>query len=173
MSSPYASGEAEYKTEHSKGTSSSQVTEYLVTRYIVRKVLLQADTDKLSVNPQFSTAIIQAVKDNEDTIQGYYNVIKALDRWGYYIPVEFKLGGVIYATTTTKISDFSEAESNKEEFNGSFKAAFDGIGGGAPTKMLRVRTARRQPPPSSKTLRCSSSAARKGWRRTIRNGRTP
>jgi hypothetical protein len=134
FSSPYASGEAEYKTEHSKDTSSSQVTEYLVTRYIVRKVMLQVDPDKLTANPEFVKAVKQAIKDNEDNVQGYYNLIKALNTWGYYIPIEFTLGGVIYSSDSTKISDFSEAESTKQEFSGSFKAEFNSIGGGAAYK---------------------------------------
>jgi hypothetical protein len=136
FSSPYASGEAEYKTEKSKDTSSSQVNEYLVTRYIVRKVMLQVDPSSLVASPDFLKAVKQVTdnKDDADNIQGYYDLIKALDVWGYYVPIEFTLGGVVYSTDSTKISDFSEAESAKQEFNGSFKAEFNGIGGGAAYK---------------------------------------
>ena len=98
FSSPYASGEAEYKEEHSKSTSDSKVTEYLVTRYVVRKALLQVDTTKLVPTVEFVTALGAAIHGNEDKLDGYYNLIKVLDEWGYYVPQEFTLGGVIYAT---------------------------------------------------------------------------
>lgn len=131
LSSAYGSADAEYKTESRKSTSSSQVTESLVTRYIVRKVLLQVDPGNLIVDPGFVAAVGKALKGQEEVQQGYYDLLKVLDTWGYYIPQEFSLGGVIYATDDTSISDFSQAESNKEEFTGSFKATFGSIGGGA------------------------------------------
>ena len=137
FSSPYASGEAEYKQEHSKSTSDSKVTEYLVTRYVVRKALLQVDATKLVPTAEFVAALGAAMHGNEDKLDGYYNLIQVLDEWGYYVPQEFTLGGVIYATDSTQISDFSEAESEKEEFSGSFKGEFDGIGGGAAYKQAQ------------------------------------
>jgi hypothetical protein len=134
FSSSYASGEAEYKQEHSKTTSDSKVTEYLVTRYVVRKALLQVDPAKLAPASGFVDALTTAIHGNEDKLDGYYNLVKVLDEWGYYVPQEFTLGGVIYATDATQITDFSEAESVKQEFSGSFKAEFSGIGGSAAYK---------------------------------------
>jgi hypothetical protein len=131
FSSPYASGEAEYKTEKSKTTSTSSVTEFLMTKYIVRKVDLKVDTQRLLVNPAFVAAVKAALKDNAKTAEGYANLIAVLNEYGYYVPIEFTLGGAILGTDQTKINDFSQAESEKKEFNSSFKAEFEGIGGGA------------------------------------------
>ncbi|HEY0012514.1 MAG TPA: MAC/perforin domain-containing protein [Allosphingosinicella sp.] len=131
LSSPYGSAEAEYKTESSQSSSSSEVTEYLVTRYVVRKVLLLASPSDFVVAPGFVSDVATALSGDQMTSANYFNLLDTLGKWGYYIPLQFTLGGVIYATDQTTISDFSEAESNKEEFNGSFKASFEGIGGGA------------------------------------------
>jgi hypothetical protein len=131
VSSPYGSAEAEYKTEKSKTTSSSKVTEYLMTKYIVRKVDLKVDPQRLTVSPAFVAAVKKALKGNERTADGYANLIAVLNDFGYYVPVEFTLGGAILGTDSTQISDFSEAESEKKEFNSKFKAEFEGIGGGA------------------------------------------
>jgi MAC/Perforin domain len=131
VSSPYGSAEAEYKTEKSKTTSKSTVTEYLTTKYLVRKADLQIDPLRLEVKPDFVAAVKKALKGNERTADGYYNLIAVLNEYGYYVPVEFTLGGAVIGTDQTEISDFSVAESEKKEFNGSFKAEFEGIGGGA------------------------------------------
>jgi hypothetical protein len=134
FSSPYASGEAEFKHEQSKTTTSSKVTEYVVTRYTVRKVILKADPAKLIGSTGFVAAVAKAVTGNEDSRDGYENLMKVLNQWGFYVPVQFTLGGVIYSRDTTEIDDYSLAESQKDEFSGSFKAQFDGIGGGAAYK---------------------------------------
>lgn len=134
FSSPYASGEAEFKHEQSKSTSSSKVTEYLVSRYTVRKVALKVDPARLVASPGFVAAVGKAVTGNENSRDGYINLMQVLDNWGYYVPIEFTLGGVIYSSDSTQIDDFSEAESEKQEFSGSFKAEFDGIGGGGAYK---------------------------------------
>ncbi|HEY0144396.1 MAG TPA: MAC/perforin domain-containing protein [Thermoanaerobaculia bacterium] len=130
VSSPYGSADAEYKTEQSKTTSTSKVTEYLSTKYIVRKADLQVDPQSLVVTPDFVAAVRTALKGNESTLDGYHNLVSVLNDYGYYIPVEFTLGGAILGTDQTDISDLSEAETHKQEFNASFKAEFEGIGGG-------------------------------------------
>lgn len=130
VSSPYGSAEAEYKTEKSTTTTTSKVTEYLITRYIVHKVNLTVNPQQLRPTDAFVAAVKAAIKNNEHTADGYANLIGVLDEYGYYIPVDFVLGGAIFATDTTTIDDFSVAVSEKEEFKASFKAEFEGIGGG-------------------------------------------
>lgn len=135
LSTPFASAEANFKHEQGHSSSGSKVTEYLTARFIVRKVALDVEKDKLSVNSDFVAAVENAVSgyesgDNGSGLTAYSNLLTVLNEWGYYIPLTFTLGGVLYSTDSTTISEFSQAESEKEEFGGSFKAAFDGIGGG-------------------------------------------
>lgn len=131
FSAPFASAEAEFKTEKKKTTTSSQISEFLTTRYIVRKVMLQSDAGNFAIAPDFVDAIRHALTGKDKVIQGYHDLLDVLNTWGYYVLMEFSLGGVIFATEETKITEFSEAEENRREFNGSFKASFKGIGGGA------------------------------------------
>lgn len=131
VSSPYGSAEAEYKTEKTKTTTKSTVTEYLHTKYVVRKVDLQIDPLKLEVNPAFVAAVKKALKGNERTAEGYYNLVAVLNEYGYYVPVKFTLGGAVLGTDETEIKEFSQAETEKKEFNASYKAQFEKIGGGA------------------------------------------
>lgn len=131
VSAPYASGSAEYKTARSKTTSSSKVTEYLSSKYIVRKVDLQVDPRQLVVLPAFVNAVRDAMSGLEDKPEGYYKLIQVLNKFGYYVPQELTLGGAILGTDNTEISDFSEADTRKREFNGAFKRELDKIGGGA------------------------------------------
>ncbi|MEL6891236.1 MAG: MAC/perforin domain-containing protein [Actinomycetota bacterium] len=133
LSAPFGSAEAEYNYEHSKSTHSSEVTEYLTARYESRKVLLQVDASAIVGDPSFVAAVKQAIGQAQ-TAQDASNLVEVLNEWGYFIPWHFTLGGLLYSTDSTKISEFSEAESEKEEFGGSFKAEFDGIGGGAAYK---------------------------------------
>lgn len=131
FSSPFLSAESEYKHEKSKITSTSKVKEYLVSKYIVRKVQLNMDIENMVVSPDFVKAVKKAVQGNEDSIDGYSNLIQLLNDWGYYVPSKFTLGGMLYSKETTEISDFSQAETEKNEFSVSFKGTFEKIGGGA------------------------------------------
>ncbi|KJZ11481.1 hypothetical protein TW85_16765 [Marinomonas sp. S3726] len=133
MSSPYGSASANYKRETNSSSYSGKVTEYLSARYIVRKVELSVDNNAFVVDPDFLAAIQVAIKGQQgaNTVSGAQALIEVLNEWGWYVPQEFTLGGVLFSSTSTEITEFKDAESEKEQFGGSFKAAFEGIGGGA------------------------------------------
>lgn len=131
ISAPFASAEAEYKTEREKTTTSSKVTEYLMTKYIIRKVMLRVTPNNLVANPDFLSSVNAAIEKREYTSEAYYRLLSVLNEWGYYIPVEFALGGAVLGSDETSVAEYTEAEKEKEEFKASFKAEFDKIGGGA------------------------------------------
>lgn len=131
VSSPYGSAQAEYEHEKTKTTSKSSVTEYLLSKYIVRKMALNMDLANMTVAPGFVSAVTKAVTGYEDSIDGYSNLLTELATWGYYVAGNFTLGGVLYSTEKTAITDFSQAETEKTAFSASFKAEFKSIGGGA------------------------------------------
>lgn len=133
LSSPYGSASANYKRETSSSSYSGKVTEYLSARYIVRKVELSVDSNAFVVDPGFLSAIQEAIKGQQgaNTVSGAESLIDVLNEWGWYVPQVFTLGGVLFSSTSTEITELSDAESEKQQFGGSFKAAFDGIGGGA------------------------------------------
>lgn len=135
LDTPYGGGSAEYKYAKTHSTSSSEVTEYITGRFTINKVKIQVDPDNLVVDSAFEKAVSDAIKSSpHDAFNQYYALLEVLNNWGYYIPLEFTLGGALLSSDHTTISDYSESDTNKQEYGGSFKAAFDGIGGGASYK---------------------------------------
>lgn len=130
LESPFVDASAEFSYEKSRSTSSEKVTEYITGKYIVRKVMAQVQMGDLVVEPAFEKAVDSAISSNANPFQQYYALLKVLNSWGYYIPLEFSLGGVLYSSDSTTITEYTQAESEKQEFGGSFKAKFEDIGGG-------------------------------------------
>ena len=135
LNAPFGDAEANFKHEQSKETSSKNVTEYLISRFVLNKVELKTDKNNIICSPAFIGAVENAIADyanGSDTngITAYSKLLDVLNEWGYYVPLTFTLGGALFSEETTKITEYSSAETEKDEFGGSFKAAFDGIGGG-------------------------------------------
>ncbi len=131
FSSPFLTARSEYEHEKKNTENSSLVTEYLTAKYIARKVSLSIASQILVVNSQFLVAVRDAIENNENNINGYANLLEVLNEWGYYVPLEFTLGGVLYSKKSKQISEFSQAEEEKQTFSASFEATFKQIGGGA------------------------------------------
>lgn len=135
LNTPYGGGESEFKYEKSKTTSSSKVTEYITGKYLVRKASLSSDLDNLVATDEFNHAIATALHNNiNNDFAACKAVLQTLNTYGYYVPKEFNLGGALFSSDSTTITEYSESTTTKQEFGGSFKAAFDGIGGGASYK---------------------------------------
>jgi MAC/Perforin domain len=127
---PFLEASAEFSYEKTKHTSSEKTTEYITGKYMVRKVMAQVDAADIVADPAFEKAVHDAIASSTNEFEQYYELLTVLNEWGYYIPLEFTLGGALFSSDSTTITEFSEAESQKQEFGGSFKAKFDGIGGG-------------------------------------------
>lgn len=134
LSTPYGSGETEFKHEKSKTTTSTNVKEYLMSRFVVRKVSLHVDSNRIQANEDFVKAVEKALSVTGDSRVKCCKLLETLNEYGYYIPLDFSLGGSLYATEETTISEFSKAEEEKTEFSASFKGEFEKIGGGAAYK---------------------------------------
>ncbi|QQG27841.1 hypothetical protein JFY74_17475 [Pectobacterium carotovorum] len=131
LTTPWGGGETNYKYAQEHSESSSQTNTFMTQRFLSRKIDLSIDDKKLIADKNFVLAVQQAVKGHERSIDGYANLVNVLNEFGWYIPIKYTLGGVLYATKTTAVSKRSEADSDSSEFGASFKMAFDGIGGGA------------------------------------------
>ena len=132
LAGPTVGGEAEFKFEQSKNQSSSEVTQYITGKFLVRKVALQVDLDNYKASDDFNDAINEALqKYSDNDFKTCKAVVEVLNEYGYYIPQEYNLGGALFSSDSTTITEYSESETNKQEFGGSFKAAFTSIGGGA------------------------------------------
>lgn len=123
--------ETQFKNETSSTSKSSRVDEYMSARYIVRKVEMEIDPDQLTPNPKLIADLRNAVLSNTDTVTGCCNVLRVLNQWGYYLPLSFSLGGVLYSTDIKTVTEFSQIEKNNQEFRQTFNCMIDGISGKA------------------------------------------
>lgn len=130
LDTPVASASANFKDEQSKTTTKETVTQYISGKFTLRKMKLNLKAENIVLNPKFEQELNKAIQKADD-FQKYIGILTVLKEWGHYVPLKFTLGGYIYATDSTEISKFSEAEEQKTSFGGSFKASFNGIGGGA------------------------------------------
>jgi hypothetical protein len=131
LTTPFGGGEANFRVAQSRNTSSKHVTQYMTERYLSNKVDLDVSARQLRVAEPFLAAVRAAAHGRRGNINGYQDLVKVLNEWGWYVPLRYTLGGALYATKRTEISEYSEAESKSRTFGGSFQAAFKGIGGGA------------------------------------------
>jgi MAC/Perforin domain len=130
LTTPKGSGKAEYEYEKKLTTTKSTVTEYLLSKYVVRKATISAEREDLAPNERFEKAVSDALNGQQNRLDGYANLLAVLNVWGYYVPLRFTLGGMVYATDQSEIKDFSEAETEKQTFKASFDAKVGDIGGG-------------------------------------------
>ncbi len=132
LAGPTIGGEAEFEFEQIKNQSSSEVTQYITGKFLVRKVALQVDLENYQASEDFNNAIQEVLhKYSDNDFKTCKAVVEVLNEYGYYIPQEYNLGGALFSSDSTTITEYSESETNRQEFGGSFKAAFTGIGGGA------------------------------------------
>lgn len=124
------SNEAEFKQESTQVEKSSDIISYLTARYAIRKSTLQLDCDKIQVNRDFVEAVRAALKGNSRTVTGCYNLMKVLNEWGYYIPLSFSLGGVLYSKEEHHTATFSRMVEETERFKESFKCSYKEVSGG-------------------------------------------
>lgn len=130
LSSPFVSAESEFRHEQSSDISTSAVDEYILSQSIIRKSSFNIDFGKAKVSDCFIQAIAQAVDTEEEIQARSTKLLNVLNEWGYYLPQEFTLGGILYSEAVTKITDYSMAEKEKTDFSASFKTSFGKIGGG-------------------------------------------
>ncbi|MDR3267436.1 MAG: hypothetical protein LBT24_07710 [Tannerella sp.] len=129
LDTPYVQAKTEYKHEKEKTTGSEKTKEYLLSKFVVRKVNFAVSEMQLEVNEDFVAAVDIALKNGADNMNQCAKLIGVLNEWGYYIPLNFSMGGSLFAAETTFISEFQQAETEKNEFSVSFKGEFEKIGG--------------------------------------------
>lgn len=130
LSTPYVDAEAEYKKSKEESHSSDKINSYFTQRYLRKKVDLSTDIKKIIVERSFIDAIRGAVNGLGLTRQACLNLIKVLNEYGWYVPLEYTLGGAVFATETKEITTLENAYKESESFKASFKATVGGYSGG-------------------------------------------
>ncbi|MFF0146297.1 MAC/Perforin domain-containing protein [Amycolatopsis sulphurea] len=135
VATPFADAKAEYKYSQEHSVNKKDASEHLVSRMWVRKIFLRVDRKTMTARPGFAQEVEEAVAYKTEPDSSHYaKLLEVLDDWGYYVPLEFTLGGAIYAKESTTITSFEESTKESEDFGASVEARFNGIGGGGDYK---------------------------------------
>jgi Fungal MACPF-like domain len=131
LSTPYGGGEAGFKHAQSHSEDSKTVKDYLIGKVLVRTVKVTVAPKNLQLTASFEKTVRDALlKDKSSKGIQAYNLVKALNEVGYYVPRIFTLGGALITEKTTDITEFSQADTESTEFHAEVNASFKGIGGG-------------------------------------------
>lgn len=130
VDTPYGGGSTSYEHAQENSSSHSSVTTYSVGTYNVNKVDVVLDKTQFQLSSDFYAALAQAASMSDPASQ-FVGVVQALNKYGWYLPVEMTLGGALLTVQKSESTSWSEAQTTTNTFSASFKASFDGIGGGA------------------------------------------
>lgn len=133
LDTPYGGGSASYEHAEKQGSSHSTVETYSVGTYNVNKVDVVLDDTQFELTTEFYNALSAAASLKGKQTQ-FVGVVQALNKYGWYVPVKMTLGGVLLTSQKSESISWSESQTTTNTFSASFKASFDGIGGGAAYK---------------------------------------
>lgn len=127
---PYVNAKAEYEHEKSKSVSTAKIKEYLLSKFIVSQASFAVDPSRIAVNMDFFNDVSAAVYSDRPAHQRTADLVMVLNRWGFYIPLEFAMGGALYTSDEKQITEFKQTQRDQENFSAAADAAFCGFGGG-------------------------------------------
>lgn len=133
LNTPFLDVSAEYARQKSAKTNSEAITEYLLSKYVVSLISFKINPKKCLPSDEFIKSVNHIMTVDIEPERKAVLLLEELDTYGLYIPVEFTMGGALYAEESTKINEFSMAETEKNDFSVSVNAKFNGYGGGAST----------------------------------------
>lgn len=133
VDTPYGGGSESYEHAEQQSSSHSSVETYSVGTYNVNKVDVVLDDTQFELTTEFYNALSTAASMDGKQTQ-FVGIVQALNKYGWYIPVKMTLGGVLLTTQKSESTSWSESQTITNTFSASFKASFDGIGGGAAYK---------------------------------------
>lgn len=130
LNTPYADAHAEFSQQKSKASHSEYTTEYLLSKLIISLMSFQIDVESCVPTVEFITRVNEVMKTKIEAERKVVLLMEVLDEFGFYIPMEFTMGGALYATETTEVKEISHAETEKSDFSAQANAKFCGYGGG-------------------------------------------
>lgn len=130
INTPYGGGKTSFEYMKSRSKTSKEVKTYLTGKFLINKVDLEVELKNIQLADDFYQEMLVAVKSGSD-IDQYENIVKVLNNRGYYVPIKFTIGGMIYSESSTEVSTYKEVEKEKKDFSVGFKLAIDGFGGGS------------------------------------------
>lgn len=130
LHAPFASATAEYEYEKEKSQSTSELKEYLLSKYVVSPAGFRIEPSSMEVNIEFYKAIKAVVDSDETDSYMMGRLMEILNEWGLYIPLTFSMGGALFTSDEKVITELTESEKDKKNFSAAAEATFSGYGAG-------------------------------------------
>lgn len=131
LSTPWVSAETRFGQSHTNDQSSETVTSYHTQRYLRNMVKVHVDTSQLIIENEFAVALKDAVNGLGFSKTACLRLVAVLNKYGWYIPTEYTLGGAIYSTKTKDVTTLQQVLNESESFKASFEAKILSVGAGA------------------------------------------
>lgn len=128
LTTPWASGGIESSHSVSKSESTERKTSFAATRMVYEKLKVAIDPNKLIIDEDFHDKLEMGLRGNRRSIEGYTNVVETLNKYGWYVPIEYTLGGAAYTTKESQVNNEEEAIEEKMSLELKTSAVFNGFG---------------------------------------------
>lgn len=130
LNTPFADASVEFSQKLSEKSHAEKVTEYMLSKLVVSLMSFRIDPASCLPTKEFVTKMHEIVAQKIEKERKALLILQVLDDFGLYIPLEFTMGGAMYATETTQITEYSTATAKESDFSSRADAAFNGYSGG-------------------------------------------
>lgn len=127
LNTSFIDANAEYSQAKSSKVHTEKVKEYLLSKFIVSLMSFQIDPSTCTPTKAFVEKVNSIMVSKAEKEKKIILLLEVLDEFGLYIPLEFTMGGALYATETTEITEYSKAEEEKKDFSAKADAKFSGF----------------------------------------------
>lgn len=134
LTTPWITAEANFEHAKSKLQSSGHIKSYYTKRFTNNKVELSVDPAHIIVEDEFVNAFKNVMTAHERPMDCCYDLVSILNEYGWYIPLQYTLGGAIYTTKISEVSTLEDANKESIEFGIKAEVSFARFGGGASFK---------------------------------------
>lgn len=117
--------------ESSQSSSGSSLTMHNIGRVLCQKKKLSLNSKLLKMDPLFFSDIKDALGSGQVDVRSAGKLVNVLNLYGWYLPLEYILGGAKLEIQTKTLKSRQEAESVHKEFAAHLKVSYSGFGASA------------------------------------------
>lgn len=133
VSSPFVSVETSVAQSNSDQHSSSSSIVYSVARVVRRKKEIEIEVRNLRPSEQFKVDLYNIVIDRSSSLQRARNLVELLNKYGWYVPTRYIMGGAFImhsSTSTSSTTDIAKWSLEiKAKLEGSYSVVSASVGG--------------------------------------------
>lgn len=124
---PWLCREVEYDYQKSLAEKEGPATAYLLEKHIVNKITIDIPPQRMTPDQRFMDITKEAILNLLDSHQGYANLIKVFNTYGYYVASRLTLGGALIRQHNAGIEHLGDASAEQQAFSARFKETLDDI----------------------------------------------